>query len=240
MCGRFGLELPAKTIAEYFLAHNLRDVTPRYNIAPTQEVLAIFRDVEMPETNQAGSFTWGLVPFWADTVEIGAKMTNARAETLRQKPSFRAAFKYRRCLIPVSGFYEWKRVGKVKQPWYFRPLEDGVPFAFAGLWEHWSGSAGEALWSCTIITTEANARMAEVHHRMPVILSPDSFDQWLDPNRQDSKQLEPLLVPCPPDLMTAYPVSTYVNKSGREGPRCIEPLTASEPNGPAEQPGLFD
>jgi len=240
MCGRFSLELPAKTIAEFFLAHNLRDVKPRYNIAPTQQVLAIFRDVEQPETNEAGSFSWGLVPFWADDIRIGAKMINARGETLRQKPSFRAAFKYRRCLIPVSGFYEWQRLGKAKQPWYFRPAEDGVPFAFAGLWEQWSGAAGEELWSCTIITTEANALMAEIHHRMPVILPREHFDQWLDPAEQDSKQLEPLLEPCPPEWMTAYPVSTYVNRNSNEGPRCIERLEEPPAEQTAEQPGLFD
>ena len=230
MCGRFSLELPAKSIAEFFLAYNLQDIKPRYNIAPTQEVLCIMRDSEV-EGNHASSFFWGLVPPWAKDIKIASKLTNARSETLGRKPSFKAAYKYRRCLIPVSGFYEWERKGKTKQAWYFRPPRDGVPFAFAGLWEHWTGPNGEELWSCTIITTEANSVMSPVHHRMPVILDPNQFDAWLDLKNQDSRTLQHLLKPCPDHWITCYRVSNYVNKAGNEGPRCIE---RQEP--PREEP----
>jgi len=238
MCGRFSLELPAATIAEYFLVHNLGEVTPRFNIAPTQEVLCIFRDVEQPEQNEAGSFHWGLVPHWAKDTKIAAKLINARGETLREKPSFRGAFKYRRCLIPVSGFYEWQRLENRKQPFFIRPAEDNVPFAFAGLWEQWTDpESGSELWSCTIVTTDANRFMQSLHHRMPVILARTDFDAWLDLANQDSKHLQHLLKPCPDDWMTAYPVSTYVNRNDNEGPRCIEPQKTGSA---ADQPGLFD
>ena len=233
MCGRFSLDLPAQSIAEFFLAYNLRDVAPRYNITPAQEVLCIMRDTEVTG-NHASSFSWGLVPPWAKDVKIGNKLTNARAETLGQKPSFKTAYKYQRCLIPVSGFYEWKRAGKHKQAWYFRPERDGVPFAFAGLWEHWTGPHGEELWSCTVITTEANGVMSPIHHRMPVILEPESFDAWLDLKHQDSRSLQHLLRPCPSAWITCYPVSDYVNKAGNEGARCIEPMAPPKDEPPVQ------
>ncbi|MDJ0836081.1 MAG: SOS response-associated peptidase [Acidobacteriota bacterium] len=237
MCGRFGLELPAQTIAEFFLAYNLQDVKPRYNIAPTQEVLCIMRDNEAPG-NHASSFYWGLVPPWAKDMKIASKLTNARSETLREKPSFRGAFKYRRCLIPVSGFYEWERKGKHKQAWYFRPQQDNTPFAFAGLWEHWTGPHGEELWSCTIITTDANDVMSPVHHRMPVILGRDHFDAWLDLNNRNSSKLQPLLKPCPNESITGYRVGNYVNKAGNEGPQCIAPMQEPRET-PPDQLELF-
>lgn len=238
MCGRFSLHLPAQTIAEYFLALNLTDVQPRYNIAPTSETLCIFRDETQPTQNQAGSFYWGLVPAWAKSMDIGAKLTNARSETLGEKPSFRAAYIYRRCLIPVSGFYEWKRSGSHKQPYYFRPPEDKVPFAFAGLWEVWTDEFGRTLWSCTIITCEANAVMRPIHHRMPVILGKEAFDLWLDPTNRDKDLLRSMMQPCPNDWITHYPVSTYVNKAGNEGDRCIAPLSGPL-DAPPEQMSLF-
>ncbi len=234
MCGRFSLTLPAKSIAEFFLALNLKDVKPRYNMAPTQDVLCILRDVEQPG-NLAASLRWGLVPSWAKDPKIGNRMTNARCETISEKPSFRGAFRYRRCLIPVSGFYEWLRVGKQKHPFYFVPSIEETPFAFAGLWETWTDPSGAELLTCTIITTQANAVMSPVHHRMPVILDPSSFDFWLDLDNRDTRELQSLLAPCPEDWILGYPVSNYVSRSGNEGPKCIEPTEEPpQSNGPQQ------
>jgi putative SOS response-associated peptidase YedK len=162
---------------------------------------------------------WGLVPSWADDPGIGARMINARSETAPEKPSFRSAFRRRRCLIPVDGFYEWKRENGSKQPYYFR-IDGGRPFAFAGLWESWNKD-GE-IRSCTILTTTANDLVEEIHERMPVILPRDRYDAWLDPEAE-GEELAALLVPYPGDDLEAYPVSRFVNSPGNDDPRCIEP-----------------
>ena len=237
MCGRFSLALPAQTIAEFFKTLVLQAVPPRYNIAPTQDVLAIRARAE-ENGRYAQPLRWGLVPSWSKDIKIGAKLTNARSETLGQKPSFRNAYKYRRCLIPTDGFYEWKRDGAGKQPYFFHAA-DKSPLGFAGLWEHWSGPSGEELETCTIITTDANRLMAPVHHRMPVILKPEDYDRWLDPGQRDRAKLESLLVPCPDGLLAAYPVGTHVNRAGNEGPKCIEPMPTDPPSRPPLQGSLF-
>ncbi len=222
MCGRFSLAIPAETIAEFFKTSGIEAVEPRYNISPTQPVLGI--TARSQSGSRLGSlFHWGLIPFWAKDKKIAAKLTNARSETLSEKPSFRAAYKYRRCLVPTDGFYEWKKEGGAKQPYRIQ-MEGGKPFAFAGLWEHWSGPDGEELQSCTIVTTDANRLMEPVHHRMPVILKPADYDLWLDPDTREPKRLAPLLAPYRGGDLELFPVSAYVNKSGNEGPRCREPL----------------
>jgi putative SOS response-associated peptidase YedK len=165
---------------------------------------------------------WGLVPPWAEDQKIGNRLINARAETAAGKPSFRAAFKRRRCLVPADGFYEWQKVGRAKQPYYIR-LKDGAPFAFAGLWEHWQGADGEIIESCTLLTTEANDLMRPIHERMPVMLKPEDFGRWLDRDAPAGKALAALLCPYPAEAMTAYPVSAHVNNPRNDGPACVAP-----------------
>ena len=164
---------------------------------------------------------WGLVPSWASDPKIGYKMSNARGETVAEKPSFRSAFKQRRCLIPAAGFYEWRREGKVKQPFFIRRL-DGAPFHFAGLWERWE-KEGRAIESCTIITTGANTFMSTIHDRMPVVIDEENFDRWLN---ADAAGVKSLLVPWGDDGMRMYPVTPKVNKAGYDEPSCVEPIGA--------------
>jgi putative SOS response-associated peptidase YedK len=166
---------------------------------------------------------WGLVPPWASDLSIGYRLLNARAETVADKPAFRAAFRARRCLIPATGFYEWQKLGKLKQPYHIR-LKGREPFAFAGLWERWQEPGGDPIDSCAIITTEANEPMRPLHARIPVILDPDSYDDWLDPRSRDIEALRALLVPYPDEGMTATPVSAFVNNARNEGPQCLEPV----------------
>jgi putative SOS response-associated peptidase YedK len=167
---------------------------------------------------------WGLVPSWAKDKGIGARLLNARAETAATQPSFRSAFKKRRCLIPADGFFEWAKVEGRKQPFYFT-LQDGGPFAFAGLWEEWKGE-GEPLRSCAILTTEANDVVRPVHERMPVILAPDDYTKWLGPAARSQEELLPLLRPLPGEALVARPVSPFVNSARNEGPGCVEPVAS--------------
>ncbi len=163
---------------------------------------------------------WGLIPSWADDPSIGNRMINARAETVASKPSFRSAFKQRRCLILADGFYEWQKLGKAKQPYYFT-LRDGGIFAFAGLWEHWKRDS-VTIDSATIITTTANDVLRPIHERMPVMLSAEGCERWLDPKLSAAADLQPLLQPYPADEMQATPVGTWVNSPSHEGARCVQ------------------
>jgi putative SOS response-associated peptidase YedK len=222
MCGRFTLGATAATLAAQFDLANVPTWTSRYNIAPTQEVLVVLQP--SPQANrEARLHRWGLIPPWAKDPSIGNRMINARAETVATKPAFRRAFKERRCLLLADGLYEWQRQERRKQPFYIR-LRDGRPFAFAGLWEHWEGSEGMAIQSCTILTTTSNEVVGRIHDRMPVILSPTDYDRWFDPSIQESTVLQTLLRPYPADEMTAYPVSTLVNSPANDNPGCTEPL----------------
>jgi len=167
---------------------------------------------------------WGLIPSWAKDPSIGNRMINARSETLAEKPSFKAAYKRRRCLVLADGFYEWrKNPDKSKTPMYVQ-LESRDPFAFAGLWESWHSPDGDHVLSCTIITTQPNDFVRKIHNRMPVILPRRAYEQWLDPDEQKPDRLQPLLAPYPAEEMTAYPVSTTVNNPRNETPECIEPV----------------
>jgi putative SOS response-associated peptidase YedK len=195
------------------------ELAPRYNIAPTQPVLAV-RTVPAGE-RELVTLRWGLVPAWADDPSIGNRLINARAETVADKPAFRAAFRARRCLVLADGFFEWQKVGGRKQPYYFR-LREGSPFAFAGLWERW-GKGATTLETCTLLTTEANELLRPVHDRMPVILPRERFVRWLDPDFRAAAELESLLRPYPAEDMTGYPVSARVNNPRNEGPLCVEP-----------------
>jgi putative SOS response-associated peptidase YedK len=207
-------------IEEFHLAGRPQ-LEARFNIAPTQLVAAVRVPPDAGERNLA-MLRWGLVPSWAKDPSQGNRMINARGETVAEKPSFRSAFKQRRCLVVADGYYEWKKVGSKKQPYYFRVRQRDV-FAFAALWEVWRGGAdGEALESCTIITTEANELARAVHDRMPVILDPEDYSLWLDPQEQDRERIQPLLRPYDASNMTADPVSTYVNNVRHDDAKCIE------------------
>jgi putative SOS response-associated peptidase YedK len=222
MCGRFTLITPAEQIAEQFELPEVPSLSPRYNIAPTQPVAAV-RQTPGNGNRELAMLHWGLVPFWAKDPGIGARMINARSETAAEKPAFRAAFRRRRCLVLADGFYEWQRLQRGKQPFFIRRRDKG-PFAIAGLWEHWKGSDGAVIESCTLLTTEPNDLIRSLHNRMPVILPPEHYELWLDTSVRDAELLQPLLRPYPSEGMSAYPISTWVNKPANEGPRCIEPL----------------
>lgn len=222
MCGRFSLALDPEELREAFgLIETPTMWIPRYNIAPTQPV-AVITDAARPKLD---FMRWGLVPSWAKDISIGQKLINARAETIREKPSFRSAFSRRRCLIPADGFFEWKKnEGSKKtpaEPYYFR-LRSGKPFAFAGLWEIWHSPEGDELKSCTILTTDANELVGTVHQRMPILFEVDEAWTWLQPLAADA--LLALLKPFPAEKMEAYPVSRLVNDPKQDDPLCVKPI----------------
>ena len=221
MCGRFTLTVDPAEVQEVFKNYTFpAKFAARFNIAPTQPVLAIPND----DKYAADFFTWGLIPMWAKDPRIGSRLINARSETLAEKPAFRGSLKYKRCLILADGFYEWKSAGgkKGKTP-FFIHMKDRKPFAFAGLWDSWNGPDGSQIKSCTIITTEPNELMTLLHNRMPVILHPRDYAKWLDPSPQTPDQLMPLLKPFPADAMDAYPVTTLVNKPANDIPELVIP-----------------
>jgi putative SOS response-associated peptidase YedK len=217
MCGRYYLLPSSNELAGLFGLGGFPDLAPRYNIAPTQQVPAV---CAADAGRECVPLRWGFIPSWAKDGKIAP--INAMSETAADKPMFRSAFRKRRCLIPSSGFYEWKAAGaKKKQPYAIR-LTDDKPFAFAGLWECWHGPDGD-VQSCCILTTAPNELVATIHNRMPVILDPRDYDQWLDPKEQDAAAVAALLRPFPADRMRAYPVSTWVNDVKHKDARCIEP-----------------
>jgi putative SOS response-associated peptidase YedK len=222
MCGRFTLTTPEEDLALQFDLPEVPTLLPRYNIAPTQPVAAV-RAAAEGAGRELVMLHWGLIPFWAKDRKIGARMINARSETASTKPSFRAAFRRRRCLVLADGFYEWQKLDGGKQPVYVR-REDRKVFAFAGLWEHWQGKEAEAIESCTLLTTEPNDLLRPIHNRMPVILHPEDYGPWLDVTDQNVDRLNALLVPYHGNSMEAYPVSRWVNSPRNDGPQCIEPL----------------
>lgn len=224
MCGRFTQSQTAQKIAQAFQVDNVASLTPRYNIAPTQPVATILQTKD-DANRQFKMLRWGLIPSWAKDAKMGSRLINARAETVSEKPSFRSAFKQRRCLVLTDGFYEWQQQEKNKQPFYFR-VRDGEPFAFAGLWERWKDAEGEEIQSCTILTTEANEIMRSIHDRMPVIIDAKDYDAWLDPQVQKSDYVQSLLRPYLAEEMTVYAVSTLVNKRNNDSPECIKRIKA--------------
>ena len=226
MCGRYTLSTPSDLLADLTEIQVTSEVTPRYNIAPTQEAPIIRVTGTARVDRELTLLKWGLVPFWADDPSIGNRMINARAETVGEKPSFRTAFKKRRCVVPADGFYEWKKAGGGKQPFYFR-LQNRLPFGMAGLWERWD-KGDHPLETFTILTTSPNDLVAFAHHRMPVILSPEDIDRWLDPAADTAKDFETLWEPFPASEMEGFPVSTYVNNPANDTPTCVAPLEASE------------
>ncbi len=222
MCGRFTIMMMPNELIEAFDLENIStEWVPRYNVAPSQPVMVITD----PRTRSLDYMLWGLVPSWARDISIGSRLINARAETITEKPSFRTAFRRRRCLILADGFYEWNKANKARgisaQPFYFQ-VNGGKPFAFAGLWEIWESPEGDVLKSCTIITTQANELVAPVHERMPVILTPETAWAWLED--RPAAQLLEMLKPFPAEKMNAHPVSPLVNDSRREDPAMVLPV----------------
>lgn len=221
MCGRFTLRTRADVLIDIFQAAGIPDAPLRYNIAPTQQISALIRDLDSGGRIHAW-LRWGLVPAWAKDQGIGSRMINARSETVADKPAFRTAFRRRRCLVLADGYYEWVGKSKPKQPYYIR-MADESPFAFAGLWERWQDPETETpLDSCTIITTESNELTKPIHHRMPVILPAQAHEQWLDTREQAPDRLLPLLRPFPSEPMRADMVSTLVNSPRNDSAACIK------------------
>ncbi len=227
MCGRYTLTSKGDEVALLFDLSEIPSLPPRYNLAPTQEA-AVVRVPAPGALRNLDFLRWGLVPYWADDPKIGNRMINARSEGVADKPAYRWSFRKQRCLIPTDGFYEWKKEGKLKQPYHIR-RKDRRPFAFAGLWARWKpkeGGDGQLLDTFTIITTDSNELIRPLHDRMPVILDRESFDLWLDPAVDDRERLQQLLVPYDGSVMETVPVSRAVNSPANDGPDCMEPLTA--------------
>ena len=219
MCGRFIQAASGEVLTRQFGLTLPDDYAPRYNVAPNQTVLAI-RATE--DGRQPVWLRWGLVPAWSREPRLKYSTINARAETVAEKPAYRQAFRQRRCLIPADGFYEWRKVADRKQP-YCIGMADGSSFALAGLWEHWARDE-EAVDSCTILVTQANERIGEIHDRMPVILEPLDYEAWLDPTVSDAARVSPLLRSYPSERMRLWPVGSAVNRPANQGPGLMEPV----------------
>jgi putative SOS response-associated peptidase YedK len=219
MCGRFVTVIPADELKAIFDLIELPKIEPRYNVAPTQNI-GVVRQTD-DSTNHYDQLKWGLVPSWSKDPSKGASLINARSETVAEKPSFRHAIKKNRCIIPVSGFYEWSHVGTEKHP-HFIHLADKSPMCLAGIWEHWKSPDGtNVIETFSILTTTANKLVSVLHERMPVILMPDTYGLWLDKNLQDPHHLEHLYAPFPDELMTFYEVPRLVNNPRFDSPACI-------------------
>ena len=220
MCGRFVRHSSLRLIEKTFNIDSVEaELASSYNVAPSQEILAVINN----GANRLGAFHWGLVPFWAKDRSIGNRLINARAETVAEKPSFRAAFKKRRCLIVADGFYEWKGEKGNKQPWYLT-TPSAQPFGFAGLWESWKDENSREYLSATIITTAAGESMKNIHHRMPVILKPAVYQSWLNKDIEDPNRLDQIIQNDNVRDLRSYPVSKQVNTVANNPPGCIEPL----------------
>jgi putative SOS response-associated peptidase YedK len=252
MCGRYSLTHTATELADRFGVQGEIPLAPRYNIAPTQPILIIREDRHRDYVREAAHVVWGLIPPWAKDTSIAAKMINARADSVAEKPAFRHAFKRRRCLVPVSGFYEWRKkpvpppervpdlfagedltqveegTGQaqtkfIREPFFIHMIS-GELFAFAGLWEIWDGPNGETIESATILTTAANSLMTPIHDRMPVILPADAYEVWLDSKSEDTEAAQKLLCPYAADALEAYRVSSIVNSPRNDEPACSAPI----------------
>src|ERR1041384_4676121 len=229
MCGRYAITTAPEAIRQLFGYLEQPSFPPRYNVAPTQPVPI----VRMAEgKRQLALVRWGLIPAWVKDPRSFSLVINARGESVLDKPAFRNAMKYRRCLFPADGFYEWKRAGERKQPYFVR-LKSGQPMAFAGLWESWMGPNGEEMETAAIVTTTASRSIAHIHDRMPVIVAPDAFDFWLNPN-VDGEMATAVIQPAPDATLEAYEVSSAVNRTANDAPMLLQPLT--EPEETAEKP----
>jgi putative SOS response-associated peptidase YedK len=227
MCGRYRLSRRKQVVEESFdSASREEEWAPRYNIAPTQPVPVIRQDPKEPAP-RLSLVRWGLIPSWAKDSSAAARMINARSETAATKPAFRDALKSRRCLVPADGFYEWQRTGRTKQPYCFE-VDDGQLFALAGIWDCWKDASGNAVETCSILTTTPNALTATVHDRMPVILDPDGYDLWLDPGMKDVSVASELLKPYNARLMRCYPISARINHVANDDEECSAPAELAQ------------
>jgi putative SOS response-associated peptidase YedK len=227
MCGRYRLSRRKQVVEEYFdTASGEEDWTPRYNIAPTQPI-PVIRQHPKEAVRELSLVRWGLIPSWAKDSSGAARMINARSETASTKPAFRDALKFRRCLIPADGFYEWQKAGRARQPYCFE-VNAGELFAFAGLWEGWRDPSGKAVETCSILTTTPNAVTTAIHDRMPVILDPDSYDLWLDPRMKDASTAAEMLKPYNARLMRCYPVSRRINSVAHDDEECSAPVEVNQ------------
>jgi putative SOS response-associated peptidase YedK len=227
MCGRYRLSRRKQLIEEQFNCDPWEeDWSPRYNIAPTQPVPVIRQNPKEP-VRELSLMRWGLIPHWAKDASSAASTINARSETAATKPAFRDPIKFRRCLIPADGFYEWARKGASKQPFCFE-VNDAELFAFAGLWDGWKNPDGQWIKTCSILTTTPNAVTSAVHDRMPVIVHPDGYHLWLDPGLTDARVVSELLKPYDARRMRAYPVSTRINHVANDDVECSQPVEVAE------------
>ncbi len=226
MCGRYTITSPPDAIRKLFAYEDRPNFPARYNIAPTQPVPVVRLE---NHRRRFALVRWGLIPSWVKDPKTLTLLINARGETINDKPAFRAAVRYRRCLFPVDGFYEWKRAGETKVPFYIR-REGGGPMAFAGLWETWMGPNGEEIESAAIVTTQANRTLAPIHNRMPAIIAPECFDLWLDHERTDAETAAALIAPAAEDFLEAYEVSRAVNRAVNDAPALIEPVATPTPS----------
>lgn len=220
MCGRYFLHSSADKLTRLFGEMPMPLLAPRYNIAPTQPVPVVRQDAR--GRREMVLLRWGLIPGWSKGPDPRFSMINARTETVASKPAYRSAFRYRRCLVPVDGFYEWRVGDDGKQPHVLR-ARDRRPLALAGLWEHWQDANGNEIESCTILVRDANAQVRPVHDRMPVVIAPQAFDLWLDIHAQKSQPIETLLAAQQPPALEIYPVGREVNSPRNDSPQLIEP-----------------
>jgi putative SOS response-associated peptidase YedK len=247
MCGRYSVTSSPEAIRALFRYDDVPNFPPRYNVAPTQP-MAIVRLAE--GRRRFALVRWGLLPAWVKDPRAFTLLINARGESVLDRPAFKSAMKYRRCLIPADGFFEWQRGGSRKQPYYVKS-KSGQPIAFAGLWECWTGPNGEELETAVIVTTEANRALADIHERMPVVVPPEAFDRWLDCANVDAQTAAALIAPCGEDVLEAYPVSPAINSAANDNiqllalyePPVEQPKTASRPRNRAakasDEPTLF-
>jgi len=223
MCGRYAITASPDALRQLLQYFDLPNFPPRYNVAPTQPV-PVVRVAD--GVRRFVLMRWGLIPAWVKDPKTFSLLINARGESVLDKPAFRNAMRYRRCLFPADGFYEWKSDGRSKQPYFIRPA-DGRSVAFAGLWETWTGPNGEEMDTAAIVTTTANRSLASIHSRMPAVIAPESFAAWLDVNGCSAEEAARLIGPAPDDLFEAYPVSTAVNRTANDSPDLIAPLAAA-------------
>lgn len=221
VCGRFTLTSSSEALAADFEVSEVERFEPRFNIAPSQEI-AVVREAESG-ARECVALRWGMIPAWAKDPKTSHAPINARSETAASKPTFRKAMSHRRCLVPASGFYEWRGKGGAKQAYYFR-MQERELFAIAGIFELWRGEGGEILETVALLTSEANAVVAPVHARMPVILAKSNYKRWLDRGNHDSASIADLMIPCPVDWVESFAVSSKVNNPRFDEPACIEPI----------------
>lgn len=219
MCGRFAIAYTMGLLARFGVKQEIEGLEPRFNVAPTQMVPIVISE----SPNQAVMMRWGLIPFWAKDQKIGNRLINARAENLKKSPAYRTSFKSRRCIVPATGFYEWKKAGDEKAPYYVH-MKDDSPFGLAGLYDRWKNPKGEEVLSFTIVTTVPNKLLAPIHNRMPVILRKGHEDLWLRKGPLDEEEVVPVFRPYPVRPMEAYKVSTEVSNPRNDSERIIRPL----------------